>query len=299
MADTIIEALIGDLTYDLTDKVDFVVEGEDAWGMAPLQRLTERGPNQHGVTDRGFRLDPRIFHLAVPALAEESTDHYALRELLIEIFAPADDPIRLRRTDPAGRVRQIDCHYVDGLGFASRDRVGHTQRNIIQLMAPDPTLYDPAGETVSFALAGSLTGGGVIPLVVPMAVGASDINSSTVITYPGTWNSSPIILVTGPATNLVITQEVSGDKLDFTGSALAAGHTWTIDTRYGQGLAYLDGDPADSVLDLLSDDSDLGSFAILRAREVAGGLNPIRVVASAVNDDTHIDLTYFVRYLGI
>ena len=47
------------VTTDLHDQVNYLWLDADGIGMAPVRRLTQKGPMQDGVTDLGYRLDPR------------------------------------------------------------------------------------------------------------------------------------------------------------------------------------------------------------------------------------------------
>ena len=50
--------------FDPTDLgFEVYLTGTLNWGMAPLHRITQRGPFQNGDTDVDFRLDPRIINL--------------------------------------------------------------------------------------------------------------------------------------------------------------------------------------------------------------------------------------------
>ena len=54
-----IYAIMDGVEYDLNYGDPAKFEGEDDLGMPDLHRMEERGPMQHGTTDRGYRLDPR------------------------------------------------------------------------------------------------------------------------------------------------------------------------------------------------------------------------------------------------
>ena len=292
-----LEAFIGtDPAVDLSDLVEFVYEGDDGWGMPPVERLTERGPNQHGVSDRGFRLLPRILHLRVAGFGANSSGYWDARERLIALFAPRDEPVRLRRTYGGGRVRQVDVHYLDGLGMSSADKLGHAQRGVIQLMAADPLLYDPTLQSVTFGLAG---GGGAfaVPMAVPHGVGASTIDQTQTLSYTGTFRESPVIIVRGPITDWLIQNVTTGEVLQaVAGHTIAAGVEYTIDTRYGA-QTVVDGSGTRQIANL-TDASDIETFHLAAHPDAPSGANDLRVTGSGVTTATQVFIQYYRRFLG-
>lgn len=83
--------------------------------------------------------------------------------------------------------------------------------------------------TVPFALSGS-AGGMVIPLAIPWAVGSPTIDVHQTLTCENPTETLAIYTITGPITNPVIENETTGCKLDLTGTTIAAGSAYIIDT---------------------------------------------------------------------
>lgn len=276
--------------YSLDDGTYAKLIGDDGWGMSPLHRLAERGPLQHGQTDRGFRLDPRIGQLALIVLAATEDEMYAARDTLLSLFAPGDEPLALRWTLPS-RTRQIDVQLVSGMEMSSRERGVWAQKIAVQLLAPDPTFYDPAGEAATFALGG---GGDalVVPLTVPMVVGASTIDATATVANDGNWLSYPhLIRIVGPMEDPVITNETTGEVLDFTGVTLGGGEWLDLDLRYGY-KTVVDETGVNRIADL-TEDSDLATW------HLQPGANSIRVTGLDATEATRVDISFFERYLGI
>jgi hypothetical protein len=113
----------------------------------------------------------------------------------------------------------------------------------------------------------------------------------------GTWRDFPVILVVGPINNLVIANQSTGDTLDFTGYNLGVGSTLTVDCRPGR-KTVIDGAGA-SLIDKLSDDSDLATFAIEANPDASGGVNSIRVTGGNATSATEIYVQYYHRYIGL
>lgn len=268
--------------------------GDEGWGMAPNHRLVERGPLQHGIGDRGFRLDPRVGTLILSLVGSSRQDMYTKRDTLMRLFTPDNNPVSILfdlDTD-----RQIDCFFSSNMIFPSSSRDGFTQRVAISLLAPDPTFYDPVGLASSFDL-----GGGSdtleVPTVVPMTVGASTLNKVNVIQYDGSWLTYPhLIRITGPITGAKITNESTGEILDFTGVTIAAANYYDINLLYGE-KTIVNQVGTNKIADL-DDDSDLATWHLAADPEVVGGSNSIRVEGTSITEATSVEISYFVRYIG-
>lgn len=294
---TTLTATIGGTTYTLHDVSSSLAwVGEDNWGMSPVRRIIDRGPLQHGDSDIDFRLEPRMGMLKLLARGGSAGGYWDLRATLHRIFRPSNTPIQLLWGLDNGNQRAIDVHYAGDMTLGSDSRLGYNHTAVVQLRAADPTFYDPTIQSVPFTTGGG-SGGFVVPVVVPVGVGASTINSTQVIVYPGTWLTLPIVTIIGPLTNPVITNQSTGEKLDFTGITITAGHTYTIDCRNGYKTVLYD-DGTNKIADL-TDDSDLATFSIDPDPDVPGGNNTIKVTGSGANASTAVNIVYYVRYVGI
>lgn len=291
-----LELIRNGLAYSLDDGTYCWLIGDDGWGMTPLHRLTTRGPQQHGETDEGYLLDPRVGKLILQILGTSRNDLYQKRNTLLNLFSPqVGGGLALRWT--TYDTRQIDVQTVGDMLFGSGEREGFAQKVGIQLRAPDPSFYDPEAVTVDFGTSGGGSGF-VVPMPVPHSVGASSLSETLPVSYTGTWLAYPFIRITGPITNPVITNETTNEKLDFTGTTITAGTYYDIDTRYGYKTVIDSG--GTNRIDKLTADSDLVSFHIEHDTVVApGGYNSISVTGSAITTATKITLTYFRRFVGL
>jgi hypothetical protein len=95
----------------------------------------------------------------------------------------------------------------------------------------------------------------------------------------------------------VITNQTTDEKLDFTGITISAGDYYDIDLRYGRKTA-VDSN-GDSVLDELTNDSDLATWHIAAAPEAPGGANSIHVSGTAITTATKVDIAWLNRHIGI
>jgi hypothetical protein len=281
--------------YSLVDGTYSHYLGDNGWGAAPTHRLTARGPQQHGESDYGFRLDPRVGSVVLGIPGSSLEDLFSRRGGLIALFGPANS-LALRWTI-GSLVKQIDVKRVGGLSLASANKSGFYQRAAVDLRAADPSFYDPDSQLQEFGL-GSGANEFEVPMPVPHHVGASTLDETVGINYPGSWHSFPFIRITGPITNPVITNESTGEVLDFTGTTIVVGDYYDIDCAY-DAKTVIDDSGVNKIADL-TDDSDLATFHIsCDCEAVPGGANSISVTGSATTTATKVTMTYFNRYEGL
>lgn len=283
--------------YSLSDNADYILLGIDGISSAPVARLTEQGAMQHGSSDLGFRLQSRRIAISLLARGGSEDDWLSRRTALMRIFRSSNDPVSLRIAGGT-IVRQIDAHLNGTMEMTPESgTMPGWQRVGIELYCPDPTWYDPEGSSAQFGLGG---GGSVmnVPLAVPVNVGASVIDQSVVIDYPGTWDAYPIIYAVGPLKNLLIQNNTLGDKLSFDGITIPSGDTYIIDCRYGYKTVTRISDGANRIQDLTSD-SNLATFRIGAHPDVQDGVNSIRVAAQDLTASSRLVIRYNVRYIGV
>lgn len=271
-------------------------EGESGLGMAPVQRDEQQGPQQHGASNRGFRLLPRQFSLIFGMRGETLGELEERRAELLDLLAPTNTPATCRWELESGAVRQIDAYYASDLAYPSSDRLGFYQRVGVSFRALDPTFYDPTGTTASFGIAASASSFAV-PLAVPWNIGSSSISQAASIIYPGNWRASPLVTIVGPLTNPIVRNLTTGEKLDFTGTTIAAGDRYVVDTRYSVATV-TDAAGVDRTANL-SDDSHLTTFHLASKRDASGGVNDLSVSGTAATETTQVFVQFNARYLGI
>lgn len=268
--------------------------GHDGWLLPPLRIVSESGPLQHGETYRDFRLKARTGLLALRLRDTGLDTMYTKRDALSRVFYPGlgislDFAIGAdtRRID--GVVEKITA------GWEVKD--WGAQKVVIAVFCADPTFYDPVGEAITIQ-ADYDSSGGEIPAPVPLGVGSSVLNKAYTISYTGTWSAFPIVRITGPVTNPVLSHGETGDKLDFTGTTISAGDYREIDLRYGY-KTVIDSTGANKISELTSD-SDLSTFCIVPVTpgETAHD-NTLTATGSAISVATRVDLSFFTRYLAI
>jgi hypothetical protein len=281
--------------YDATTGLTFGYGGDSGFGMAPLHRITQRGPMQQGDTDDDFRLDPRIMQLPLIVRCYTLDEYYDAREKMLTIFTPSNVAGVLTVTRPDGTQRAIAVKTLGGLSFDYTPSDGYTIRTVLQLRADDPTWYDPEPVilTISPAVAGTPM---AIPLVIPMTLGTSTINTTTTVSYAGNWISYPIITATGSITNFQITNNTTGLSI-ITSGTIGAGRTWTFDLRYGYKTVY--DDLGVNQISTVTTASSLATFALVSAPTAVSGVNSISLSSTGVGSGATVTITYYNRYVGI
>lgn len=288
--------ILGSTTLAVDDRENGIyLLGTDGFGIPDFHRIEERGPLQHGVTDRGYRLDARIINLVLGIKGSDLTDFYQKRSDLMSLFKPSNTAGKLR-WEQNGVIRQVEGYLIGGLGLSDNERSHLYQKIAISIKCPDPTWYDPNGNYIGFGMGGG-TDTFEVPLVIPMTLGASSINASELIVYDGSVRSYPIIVITGPITNCKIVNNTTGDKIDFTGYSIVAGDSYTIDLRYGY-KTVVDASGA-SQISKLSTDSNLASFCIESSPIALSGVNSISVTGTGATAETSISMNFYDRYIGL
>ena len=290
----IVDAIIGSSTYRLTDL--FTILSWQDIDHPPVTRLTEQGPNQQGDTDVDFRLQPRTFSMVLMVKSNQAwSDVWSARTSLINVFKASHTQLSLRFTFDSGAVRQIDCVVAGPMKMDRDGTMGFTQKAGIMFRAANPLFYDPTSQTLT--LPGSSGNGFAVPLTVPMNVGLSAVATSLIVTNVGSWDAYPILVLAGPISNPVITNNASGDKLDFTGLTLSGGQYYTIDCRYDH-KTIIDQASANQISKLVSG-SSLTTFRLLADPDAPAGYNNISLTGTGVNQQTYLSVQYQPNYIGI
>lgn len=294
------EFIVDGAVRSLSDRAPYDVVSATGVGLAPVRRLTQRGPLQHGETDLGFRLDSRTITLVLIAVGETEAEVDAMRDDLTILFGPRrDSPAALRVTRDDGAVRQIDCRAFGLTDFpvTPDDSYGPWQKMGVQLAAADPAWYEPEFRRISFT-ASSFAYGIALPLAVPLIFPASLSGSATFReAYGGSFDAFPTITVTGPITDALITNGITGETLSFAGYTVASGTTLTIDLAYGK-KTVIDSNGANQISKLAAG-SSLATWRILSRLEAPGGINPITISGSGLTVASQVLLEYRNRFLSL
>jgi len=283
-----LEYISGGVTYtingaDTTTGLTFRYLGDQGFGLAPLHRITTRGPLQQGDSDIDFRLDPRVMQLPLVVVNASSTapryEHYQIREKMLGIFRPQSSGLLRSRvgalsgTTPFIEERNIAVRVLGGLSFDVDPNSWHV-RTVVQLRADDPTWYEgnAIGERVSVNYLNA------------------NINGNQSISTVGNWPTFPVIRINGPITNPVITNSTSGQTITIT-ATIGAGAFYDIDLEYGK----------KTVFDNLSVNriSTVSAASALATWSLQSGANNIAITGTGTTAATNAVFNFFHRYTGI
>ncbi|CAB4158779.1 Siphovirus-type tail component [uncultured Caudovirales phage] len=274
------------------------VTGAINWGIAPITRITQRGPFQDGDTDIDYRINPRVINLPIVVPSSSYDEMMNNREKVSAMFRPGNDTATIRHTlnenaIPAFQiVRCIDVK----IAGASMDtsQTDFNVRAVIQLRAADPTWYEPKQNPAQLSSTqyGTPT---PYPKTYPVPYGASSINNNYPLAYYGTAVSYPIIQCIGPLTDLVIADGL-GHQIVFD-DPIPAGAIWLIDLSAGRKtVTDSNGVNKFSSLDI---SSDLVGWGLYPESTFLGGYQVISVSATGTNSNSMVNMFYNVRYVGI
>lgn len=282
---------------------DFGVIADSALGKSPVSRKETKAAQQHGSTDRGFTLSPRVFSMGFIMKGKTFRQYWDMRDKLVRVFKSTEDLFQMRWTFDNGDVRSLDCATVEGLAFPSSRRSGFADRGIVTLKANNPTFYDPVENSIIFSIGGG-SEAFTIPLPIPWPIGVSTLDVTKTIAYPGSWRASPIVKIIGPITDPIIQNVLTDEKLDFTGFTVPALYYYEIDTRdnFKTVIKVEIADPANTAnkISELSDDSDLGTYHLeTPVLDNATRDNDIQVTGTSVTAATEVFFRYKTRYEGM
>ncbi len=130
--------------------------------------------------------------------------------------------------------------------------------------------------------------------------GSATLADSFVVDYAGTWNSFPILEVTGPWDNFTITNAATLETLDF-GYNINGGETVTFDLSYG--VKTVLNQNGTNLIGSLSTDSDLATFHLTPDASIttalADGVNLMMVTGTNLDENSNLVFSWFTRYIGI
>ena len=274
------------VTYELHDPPERYIMTMEGWGEPPLELETSRGSYQHGEFVTAYRLIPRRIIMLLRLSANSRDQYWEYRNNLSEI-------LRLGRTDPNnptlsslrwilsnGNIRQLDGMISRGAVYnknaAVWDEWGATEE--IHFTAYIPIIYDPTQLTATLS-----------------GYNASATQTTT-ITYTGTWEEFPVIVVTGPGDGFYIKNTDTGFEIDYN-FAIAAGETVTFDlrTNYKTVTSSVHG----NVVGKVAQGNGLGRLSIQQNPLVTNGANDFTTTIDSGTVATQVAINYYNRYEAI
>ncbi len=273
------------------------------YGTPPIDYLTQRNAFSDGVTVKRFFLRPRVLQLLIRQNFCDREAWWQGREDLVNEIRPnrqttltGVDPGTLRLVQTDLSTRSLDVFITEGPRFEPRrgDRWDEFSfQEVLRFVAPDPTIYDPAQVTVTFA--NTLGVELVFPITFPIQFGSGELDETASITYAGTWLSLPVISITGPLDRPSIENVTTGETIALD-SNIGSGRTVTIDLAYG--VKTVVDDLGTNLIGTVTPASDLGTWHLAPDPEAPLGVNAIRLRGTNPTAATAVSLAYFTRYFG-
>lgn len=261
--------------YDSDHGLTINYLGDQGFGLAPIRRITTRGPLQNGDSDIDYRLDPRILQL--PLLVQNASsspkfNSYSIRQALLSIFRPQETGATLTVSTSDGTTtieRRIDVQVLGGLTFDVDPQDYHV-RTIVQLRADDPTWYNPSAVVSTYL--------------------DSNIGGSQTFSVAGNYPTFPVIRFNGPITNPTISSSTTGQSIALT-ATITAGNWIELDLSYGKKTVY-DNLGANRI-STVSATSNLATWSLMPDNNI------LVVTGTGTSASSDVTLTYYNRYTGI
>lgn len=200
--------------------------------MPPVEIQADEAVELPGVVFRGVQIRPRIQSYVCRYLSTSRAAVRAGLADLAEILNPLLGEGTLSLTNEAAVTRQIAAVYFAGLDDADEGTVT-TQPLVLQFHHADPFWYDPSDTATSFA--SGETPGLFFPIGPQVRLASSTVYGQPTVTNSGSIDAYPVWTITGPGTDLVLTNDTTGETLSV-GYTLNAGDVIVIDTRPGAGV---------------------------------------------------------------
>lgn len=301
--------------FRLSDGVSKHLLVEAGTGLPPTEYLTQRAPYLDGEQLFDFRLQTRSVRQRYRMRGRHRRDRWGLYGFVLNALRPnrqvspwqVVEPLRLRKYLPDGS--RWDLHvFPDLAAFGQRQRQGMWDEwsfdEPIRFVAHDPVYYDPDTTVATLTdddeqlvlgddAAGIAGGMDFEPGERIWFGGGLQAN----VVYDGNWFAQPVIELTGPVTDPILTNDAIQERiaLDY---ALEAGEVVTIDTRDAS-RSIVSG-KVGSITGLATNPSALATFRLEPDPTAPDGENPIRLFGGdQVDGQTGVTVRYQRRKIAL
>lgn len=282
---------------------DRFIQTFEGYGMSPIKYVEQQGALQHGTTIYDYKLQRRVVQWTIRQNGCDRWDYWDKREQFLNMLRPNRHslnnfgPGKLRKYLPDGSMRDLDVHLEFGPIFSSPTRYwdewGFTET--LRFIAPDPTFYNPTQKSTTSSL--GITPTEIeFPITFPIEFSDSLIDDTKNAINDGNWLTYPTIIITGPISGFIITNDATGETIRLS-HEIVAGETVTISLAYGDKSVEDSGGA--NLMGSILPDSDLATFHIAPDPEATDGINPITIIGAGAGGATQIDVQFYDRYIGI
>lgn len=258
----------------------FTTKGPGGWGAAPVELITDP-LSKGGVSVRTARVPERRLTWPLFIWGETHLQFVERYRNIVNAFAAtvqlqAPGTLRVARQD--GTARSIDCWYEDGLTGEPAENWS-AARPVLTLLCPEPYWRDDEllSVTRSFSVG--------VPFLAPYpTISNSDALGASVIQNPGDVEAWPNFTFTGPMTQMIATNNRTGDSFTVN-YTLTAGQQLTITT----GPPTATGPNGENVIGALD-------FPTAVLWSLLPGANDVTFTGNGVDVGTSVTLSFAARY---
>lgn len=272
------------LTVTLTDQhansviLSDYIEEIDGLGTPPVRRDYRRGPGQHGATERLAHLEPRVITMRLGLGSYWATSSWTKRYSIAKFLSDLDNDLYLDCARLAGNTYRLKVRYYGHMP-APMSPSQIVDRMVLQLIADEPAFYINTQHTETYDYSGGWAW------------------DHTPLVYGGTWREDPIIEITGPCTDCILTNTTIDRKISFLNHTIANGEVVTVNLAYDQKSVSSTG--STDMGDLWST-SDLLDFHLAAYTEADNSENTFTVGWSGTNTATSkVVIKYYKRFLFV
>jgi len=218
--------------------VAWILQGLDGWDGPPAVGQVIQRSADHGGWPSAQYYGPRLLTLTVMASAPTQALRDQAKVQLVQAV-PVSDLATFTYNEPVPKqvsVRQNGSAKI-GMKFPTLCDAVFT----IPLVAPDPRKYSTVPLLATATLPAPVINPLTLPVTLPIGFPGSvpPIDSAVTCVNSGTFETRPVITVSGPITSPSIVNAVTGQAITFTGLAMAATDQLVISTDARQ--SYLNG----------------------------------------------------------
>jgi len=266
-------------------------------GLPPVTHASTQFTQQDGATLLGVTLQRRVLTVPFEILVDSYATLWSTKRDLYRFLSTVKSPYTWIATLPDGTVRHLTCYYAGELSMPYDPEWGPlVHKDVGQWIAYDPLWFDPESTVWVFVVSGG-SGSWIFDLGFPAGFGGSYVDQVDTREYVGSWQAFPVITITGPVDDLVITNVTTGQKLDFTDYDIGAAEVVTIDLT--PGVKTVTHSTDGNIPDALTDDSDLGTWHLAPHPDAVDGQNTIQLEGTGANANTRIEIRFNPRYLAL
>lgn len=275
-------------TYNLSDPTIYFAEGPlppvGEYGL-PLTIVSHDVPLMPGVVEQWIQIAANDIRFPLNVFGPDQASIDAARRTLSEAMRPTRGVGTLQHVANDGTVRQLFCRETSRFRDVTLRSVGRLQFGLI-FSAADPFWYDANWTTQVFTPSGQVNFFEVPFFPIHLSVGG--LSTQFTIGNTGQAETWPIWTITGPATNISLSNNTTGETLVLT-TTLLAGQILTIDTR--PGVIQVIREDGSNQWATVQDTSQIWSLAV--------GGNTISISMSGTTSASQVQLQYKQRYEGV